>query len=54
MYMSFFQIWFLAVSIGVLTALLNRSYYIRKIESLSKLNQQHTDSKTSKEEDIPA
>ncbi len=54
MYMSFLQIWFLAVSIGVLTALLNRSYYIRKIESLSKLNQQHTDSKTSKEEDIPS
>ncbi|VTQ59491.1 Uncharacterised protein [Campylobacter jejuni] len=52
MYMSFFQIWFLAISVGVLTALLNRSYYIRKIKKLSKLNQQHTNSKTCKEENI--
>lgn len=54
MYMSFFQIWFIAISVGVLTALLNRSFYIRKIEKLSKLNQQHTNSKTSKEENIPS
>lgn len=52
MYMSFFEVWFLAVSIGILTALLNRRYYIKKIKTLSISNQQHTDSKTSKKENI--
>ena len=46
MYMSFLQLWFLAISIGALTALLNRRYYMRKIEKLSKPNEQHANTKT--------
>jgi len=49
MYISFLQLWFLAISVGVLTALLNRSYYMRKIEKLSKQNEQDANTKTWKE-----